>query len=195
MAQKQYDTAILASAEKEIKLLKNYLLKVPAVPIEGIFEGMPEERQKLVVPITEPDDVFLQRWKSQPYPNIAARKEHPVILNDRGMELDSKAELTITNQFDKRGIAFLPQFPVYLKGWGWVYSDFKVLNLRTRQEYYWEHLGMLDSPAYRKHNLPKLNSYILNGYIPGQNLILSWESDESKLDMRVIDALIDSFLI
>ena len=182
-------------AVKEKELLQKYLSGSPSVLPEEIYLDLPEARRKLINPIMEPDELFLKRWKSQPYPNMATRREHPVIFNDQGTEVDSKAELAISNQFDKRNIAFLPQFPVYLKARGWVYADFKVLNLRTRREYYWEHLGMLDSAAYRKHSLPKLNAYILNGYVPGDNLILSWESEESRLDMRVIDSLIDAFLI
>ena len=195
LAQKQYDQSILDSAVKERELLKKYLHKLPALPFEEIYGNMPEARQKLVVPVIETDEVFVQRWKEQPYPNISTRKEHPVILNDQGMKLDSKAELAIANQFEKRGIPYLTQFPVYLQGYGWVYADFKLLNVRLREEYYWEHLGMLDSPAYRKNCLPKLNRYILNGYLPGSNLILSWESEEARLDMRVIDMLIDSYLL
>ena len=195
LAQKQYDQAVMNSAVKEKELLQKYLSGSPSVLPEEIYLDLPEARRKLINPIMEPDELFLKRWKSQPYPNMATRREHPVIFNDQGTEVDSKAELAISNQFDKRNIAFLPQFPVYLKARGWVYADFKVLNLRTRREYYWEHLGMLDSAAYRKHSLPKLNAYILNGYVPGDNLILSWESEESRLDMRVIDSLIDAFLI
>ena len=195
LAQKQYDLAVLDSASKEKRLLQQYLLNTPEVPPEEIYQGLSEARRELVIPIKDTDEVFLLKWKAQPYPNIANRKEHPVILSDQGTELDSKAELAISNQLDKRGIPFLPQYPIYLKGRGWVYADFKVLNLRTRQELYWEHFGMIDSAAYRKHSLPKLNAYVLNGYIPGKQLIISWESEESRLDMRVIDKLIDSFLV
>lgn len=195
LAQKEYNQQVLNAAVKEKDLLGRYLSNSPAVPPEDIYAKLLEARRELVTPAMDTDERFLMRWKSQPYPNMATRREHPVIFNDQGTEVDSKAELAISNQFDKRNIAFLPQFPVYLKARGWVYADFKVLNLRTRREYYWEHLGMLDSAAYRKHSLPKLNAYILNGYVPGDNLILSWESEESRLDMRVIDSLIDAFLI
>lgn len=195
LAQKSYDENVVATAKREKSAAEKYLKALPDMQVEDVFENLPEVRQELVIPVRETDEMFLNRWITQPYPYVTNRREHPVIITDDGKILDSKSELAILSQFEKRKIPHLPQFPLSLNDWGVVYADFKVLNIRTRKEYYWEHLGMLDSADYRKRSLPKLNAYVLNGYIPGKNLILSWESEESRLDMRMIDRLIDEFLI
>jgi len=35
----------------------------------------------------------------------------------------------------------------------------------------------------------------MNGFIPGVNLILTWESEGCKLDLRVINTLINTYLM
>lgn len=195
LAQKAYDEQVLAAAEKECRALHRYLGNLPKVIVEDVYEKYSSSRKKVVVPVIETDEAFLERWLHQPRPNVQSRREHPVVVTDQGKELDSKAELVLSMQFQKKGVHFLQQFPIVLKGRGTIYVDFKVLNLRTRKEYVWEHLGMLDSAEYRRHSLPRLNDLILNGYIPGVNLILTWESEESKLDMRAVDKLINAYLM
>ena len=195
LAQKQYDERIIEAAAQEMKALQGYLRNIPAMAVESIYDSLPASRQKLVIPINEPDEAYRARWLSQPLPYQSTRMAAPALVTETGMLLDSKAEYVISTQLDKRNIAFIPQFPVYLEGNKIIYIDFKVLNLRTRSEFYWEHLGMLDSEEYRSKSLPRLNELIMNGYIPGKNLILSWESKESRMDLRVIDRLIEEYLI
>ena len=178
-----------------MQAIDKYLSLFPEVPVEDVYGKMTAARQNLVIPVNESDEDYTRRWLDQPYPYGPNRHEHAVVHGENGEAMDSKSELLIAGHFDKRAVAFLPQFPVQLKGYGLVYADFKVLNTRTRQEYIWEHLGMLDKVNYRQRNLPKLNAYIMNGFIPGKNLILSWESEEVKFDMRVIDRLIDEYLM
>lgn len=195
LAQKSYDEKILNAAEGEMKALKKYLGSVPAVMVEDIFESYSDSRQKLIVPIIETDEQFLQRWLNQPFPNVKGRREHPVVITDQGKEVDSKAELVLSMQFDKRKVPFLQQVPIVLPSGRVIYADFKALNLRKRKEFVWEHLGMLGSEDYCRHSLPRLNELIMNGYIPGVNLILTWESEECKLDLRVVNKLINTYLI
>ena len=132
LAQKSYDERVLHAAEGEMKALQNYLGSVPDVLVEDIFESYSNTRQKMIVPIMETDEMFLQRWLNQPVPNVKSRREHPVVITDQGKEVDSKAELVLSMQFDKRKVPFLQQWPIVLKNGRVIYADFKVLNLRTR---------------------------------------------------------------
>ena len=73
--------------------------------------------------------------------------------------------------------------------------DFIVLNVRTRKEYYWEHLGMLDDSNYVDHSFRKIAIYEKNGLIPGENLILSFESASAPLDILLLKQLIQKFCL
>ena len=72
-------------------------------------------------------------------------------------------------------IPYCYEVPLYLKGYGYVKPDFKVLNVATRKEY-WEHYGMMDNKDYIIKALKKKNSYLSNNFIVGDNLIETYES-------------------
>ena len=104
----------------------------------------------------------------------------------------------ITNIADKLNMMNIPycyEVPLYLKGYGYVKPDFKVLNVATRKEYYWEHYGMMDNKDYIIKALKKKNSYISNNFIVGDNLIETYESQSCPLDTRNVEKIIKTFLV
>lgn len=76
-----------------------------------------------------------------------------------------------------------------------IFPDFTLLNLRTRKTFYHEHFGMMDDPVYCQSAIWKINSYMSNGIFPGKGLLLTFESSDCPLDMRILDGLIDNYLI
>ena len=194
LAQKAYDEDVLKAAVQEKVFLEKMIRKFPEPMPENVYAELSDARKQLVKPIIETDEAFVERWLAAPYEKNTRKKSRPEIMSESGDTRDSKSEMLISNLLDKRRKYYLPQFPINLKGFGKVYADFKVLNLRTRKEYIWEHLGMLDNPNYLKHNIAKINAYILNGYIPGKNLILTFEAEDSPLNLKVADRLITEYL-
>ena len=71
-----------------------------------------------------------------------------------------------------------------------VYPDFTCLDLRTRKELLWEHLGMMDNPEYASLAVKKLSSYLKSGYVFGKNLIISMESSEKPLNQTEVRLII-----
>ena len=94
----------------------------------------------------------------------------------------------------KYDVPYKYECPVMLDG-RLVYPDFNILNVRKRKELYWEHLGLLDDPDYLEKNLNKLNRYAMNGYFPGDRLILTYETAGSPLNMRIIELLIRKYCL
>lgn len=77
-----------------------------------------------------------------------------------------------------------------LRGIGTIYPDFTFLRKRDGKEVYWEHDGRMDDPGYAEKAIQKINSYMLNGIFPGDNLILSFESQKTVLSDKIIQALV-----
>ena len=75
------------------------------------------------------------------------------------------------------------------------YPDFLCLNLRTRGEFYWEHFGKMDDEDYKSNAVGKLNLYAENSFFPGRNLIMTMESNGEPLDTRVVERMINEFLL
>ena len=52
----------------------------------------------------------------------------------------------------------------------------------------------MDDPKYAEKVVRKINSYIANGYFPGDNLIVSYESSGTVLNDRIVVKMIDKYL-
>ena len=66
---------------------------------------------------------------------------------------------------------------------------------KTGGEIYWEHEGMMDNPDYAKSAIKKIELYENNGIFPGENLILTFESSASVVNMNVVKELTDRYLL
>ena len=76
-----------------------------------------------------------------------------------------------------------------------IYPDFTVLNLRTRQELYWEHFGMMDDAQYADTAIKKIGQYEQNGIMLGEKLIATFETRSTPLDEQKILATIKNVLM
>lgn len=75
---------------------------------------------------------------------------------------------------------------IYAKNGTIKFPDFTVLNKKTRQEVYIEHFGLLDDELYLSSNLLKLDEYRNNGIYLGKNLLFTYETENSPLDIKGI---------
>ena len=99
----------------------------------------------------------------------------------------------------RMGIPYRYEYPLKIRKSSSVtktfYPDFLCLNLRTRQEFFWEHFGLMSSSEYAGNAAGKLVLYANNGFYPGKNLIITFESDEGKFDTQIIEKMIQTYLI
>ena len=54
---------------------------------------------------------------------------------------------------------------------------------------------MMDNPDYAVKAVKKMQSYILNGVIPGIDLIVTSETKQTPLNVRIIKDLIKAYCI
>lgn len=109
----------------------------------------------------------------------------------------AKHDIRVWERADKlfrAGVPYIYEFPVNLNGIGYVRPDFYVLNIRTREDFYWEHLGMMDNPEYSGNAVRKIEMYEKNGIFPGRSLILTYETSDHPISNRTIDEIIDEYL-
>ena len=196
LAQKDYDDEVLSVARKQFHLVQNFLKEYAADELENIFSKLHPVRQNLVKPYILPKDIYSQRWQAKEY----VRK--PFALGDtsefytgKGERVRSKSEIMLANQFKSRDIPYHYEYPLNGVASYPIHPDFTLLNKRTRRIYLWEHLGMMDDEKYASDAVNRIQDYIRSGYIPGKNLILTYETKERPLSTKIIDILIDEFLV
>ena len=75
-----------------------------------------------------------------------------------------------------------------------LHPDFYCLNLRTRQEFAWEHFGMMDDADYATSATEKLQLYAENGFFPGKNLIITMETSTNPVSSKLVKSVIKTYL-
>ena len=104
-----------------------------------------------------------------------------------GVPFRSKSEVIISQVFDDLGISYNYEEPLQSRSNP---DDFRLPDFTVSFEgdvYYWEHLGMLAVPSYRKQWERKREWYRANGYLP--RLITSEDSDDGGIDVEAISEM------
>ena len=120
--------------------------------LEKVYLGIADARKKLVTPIFEPHEMFVENWVKELYEPMGFNEGTTEFVSNVGTRVRSKSELMIANMLEQKGIPYRYEYPINLKNAGSVRPDFTCLNVRTRQEYIWEHFGMMDNIAYANKN-------------------------------------------
>ena len=194
LAQKDYDQKLLRAIEKELECIRKYFVNYPEKNAEQVFESLHKDRRRLIRPIRETDEQYVKDWMSVEYEGKGFAEEAPEFYTSRGERVRSKSEWIIAELLEKEGIPYHYEYPVYLRGFGKVYPDFTVLNVRTRREIYWEHMGMMDNPVYAEKAVNKIHTYEQNGMFQGEDLLVTYETGKNPLNQKVIMRMIQRYL-
>lgn len=194
LAQKTYDKKFVAEAQKELGILDEYLRRTESTAIEKIYDDMHPGKKILINPVFEDQATFVRNWEGVVYPPgyfAEGDAEHYTAKNER---VRSKTEVNIANMLNLYGIPYRYEFPLVMDSIEFR-PDFLCLNVRTRKEYVWEHFGMMELEDYARKNVDKISRYMLNGNIPGENFIMTFETTKKPLNSEVIKAMIENYLI
>lgn len=195
LAQKDYDQKVLASLSKEICAIDNCLEELKGIDYKKIYKDLHEERRKLVNPMVLPDEEFIRSWESLEYTGKEFKKDAPEIYTLKGERVRSKSEMMIADTLYKMGIPYRYEYPTWLKGKGWVYTDFTILEMKERTELKWEHFGRMDEADYANQTVNKINSYASNGIHIGEQLIATFETKNHPLTQREIERTIKQYIL
>lgn len=194
LAQKEYDTALLEQTQKLRSQMDALQHSLGELSPEDLLNTFSEEKQKLIHSFFLSDEEFIEEWLSMPYTGKGFSDSAPELFSNRGERVRSKSEKIIADKLLEMGIPYRYEAPLKLGSMGIVYPDFTMLKIRTREIIYWEHLGMMDDPDYSHKALNKVNQFIRNGYIPGKNLLLTFESKNIPINMRNVEIQLRAIL-
>jgi hypothetical protein len=198
LAQKSYDLDLLSHAKQELKILETTAAHYPA-PIEQLYDELSELRQDLVKPFVKPAEQLLQEWYARPFKSKPVDDSVPVILTERGERVRSKSEKIIADYYHHHGILYKYECPLKLdttiRGYSYeIHPDFTLFSKKRRTEIYHEHLGMMDKPSYYLSRMARLKNYEDNGYLIGERLLITFETEEFSLDIKNLEAKLKMML-
>ena len=194
LAQKTYNLSVIKKAETRLKQIKKITKDYSDDEIEEIFTSMHADRQVLVTPVEPTWEQLLGEWYAEEYQGKDFWEGTAVILTEKGECVRSKSEKILADFFYRRNILYKYEKPLYLKGYGTVYPDFTLMSKKTGKEIYWEHEGMMDKQEYATTAIRKIESYQKNDIYPGERLILTFETEQSVLNSKTIEGLVNKYL-
>lgn len=111
-----------------------------------------------------------------------------------GFNVRSKSEALIVNAMASRHINFVYEQPVILLDENGdpctLRPDFTI-HLVSSDLILWEHFGLLSNDRYLEAQMHKLKVYQRNNYVVGQNLILTADDSQGKLDLAAVSRYLD----
>lgn len=194
LAQKTYNLSVIKKAEARLKQIKRITKDYSDDEIEELFTSLHPDRQILVTPVEPTWEQLIHLWSAEEYKGKAFQEGTAVILTEKGERVRSKSEKIIADFFNRRNIPYKYEKTLYLKGYGTVYPDFTILSKKTGKEVYWEHKGMMDKQEYARSAVRKIESYQKNHIYPGDRLILTFETEQSVLNTKEIEGLVNQYL-
>lgn len=186
LAQKAYLERIMEAASREIALIDRTEKESETVSVEEVYSRLPVQRKELVKPLVLSDCDFVEQWLNEPYEGKEFLETDPVFLTARNERVRSKSEILIANILTELGIPYRYEAPLVLENGQIIYPDFTILNVRTRKVCFLEHCGRMDDPSYLHRFLHRNDLYIRNGYIPGRDVFMTFESNSDPLNINSV---------
>jgi len=202
LARKELWTRTLEAAEAEIKQLDRCIEILergyPVSDIDRVYPLLHRGVRELTGPVAASNDGYAIQWvkKYARFKN-QTRATNGSLKTARGEIVRSKSELIIADKLHSAGVPYIYEVSVSFMNDDYMrrLPDFFVLNKRTRKEFFWEHFGMMDNPEYCAEAQFKMDIYAKNGYFPGKNLLITFESSKVPLNTGYVDMLIKEYLL
>ncbi len=194
LAMRGYFEKLAVEIDRQLKLEERAGV-IDSKKLYDVYENLTPGQKRLVTPIFMSDAEYVARWIEEhpgganPY-NIEAGYD-----TERGEIVRSKSEKIIADKLYAMGIPYSYECKLAMQGTPVMYPDFTILNTATRKTWYWEHFGLTDDDLYRDNMSHKLNIYEGKGLFLGEGLIITTEGEHTQLDIKLIGAKIQKYLI
>lgn len=168
LAQKDYEEKLLKEINLQLEIIQKCLRDNNPSALSSVYEQISTERKKLINAHILSEEEYAKKWMEKEYSGKGFAVNESEIYTEKNERVRSKSEKILADKFYLKGIPYKYECPLELKGYGKIYPDFTVLNKRTRQVFYWEHLGMMDDPLYSEKAIKKVECYEKNRIYPGK---------------------------
>lgn len=195
LLQKDYYDMQYRNSERIIKILRHLDSQISQNGIVACDASLLEGKRRLITRLSTTDEEFVDDWIKAGYIGKRFEEGSVEIYSEKGERVRSKSEKIIADKLFMLGIPYKYECPLQLKN-SWVfYPDFTILDIKKRREIYWEHLGMMDNEQYVRKSLSKINIYEKNDIFLGRRLIITHETAMDPLDTRLLNSIINEYLI
>ncbi len=133
-------------------------------------------------------------WAAEPFEQSDYMPEAKTKITSRGLAVRSKSELLIAETLYRYGIPFRYEQVLWLDDRHFLVPDFTIKRPNGELAY-WEHMGRMGSEEYARRQIKKVMLYFEAGIVPWKNLIMTFDTVDGDIDVRVIESEIASKLL
>ena len=192
LAQKSYHEKLFREIRREKRAISDFLGKMEGVSCEKIYDTLGENRKSLVTPLLISDDEYIRNWERETFETNPYNPEERVYETRKGDMVRSKSEAFIADLYYEMNIPYRYEAAFVMPNGRKKYPDFTLLKMPDRKIIYHEHMGMMEDEDYRRSNILKMHEYNLSGVTCGHNLILTFETEYSPLNIKDIRRTIEN---
>ncbi len=194
-AQKEYDEKILRQLTILEKRLETFLKGYIVEKINSSYCDMCDTRKSLIEPLIPSRESMIRKWLEENKGEMnECDKEHS-FKTMRGEFVRSKSEKILADYFWNSNIPYQYEPCFEMSNYRNVNPDFIILNVRKNKNIYWEHLGLVSEEWYASKNFLKIMDYEDSGLIIGDNLIITLETPERPLDIKLVEDKVNTFIL
>ena len=130
-------------------------------------------------------------WENEPYERSTDYPEQLIVPTKAGIMVRSKSEAMIANLLLERHIPYRYEQAISIGGVR-LYPDFTIRCPGHGKEglVYWEHCGLMDKPGYVQTIKMKFNTFLDAGFLPGRDIIMTFEDKAHPLDLAYLEMLV-----
>lgn len=186
-------TESLKRINQNCEAMETLIKKYKSIEPDEINRQMPKAYQLIKASdYCFTDWIDLQKWGSAEYDKSTKYPEGLVHRTLKGECVRSKSEVIIADQLFLKGIEYHYEENLKL-GEEVIAPDFKV-GVASRQRFRRiEHFGLIGNAKYLEECLWKIRLYINHGYIPWEDIIFTFDSQDGNIDAQQIGWMIDKF--
>lgn len=166
LAQKGYLLHIRSILKNNLRALAEFEEKYDESAMEKVYDELNDERKSLVKTIDTSVNEKIKMWNEEEYEPNASYPE--MLKRPLKMMIDEREET--------------------------IYPDFTILNIHTGKITYWEHAGCLDDTKYANGFVRKMNTYINNKLVLGDDFVCTYESSKYPLDISAVKYVVKNLL-
>ena len=132
-------------------------------------------------------------WDKFDYEELNFKNEDKKHLTSNGIRVRTKSEVLIAEMLNSNGIAYRYEEVIHV-GEKIIAPDFTIMR-NDGKVFYWEHQGLTNSEEYLRKQRKKEELYTSIGIVPWDNLIVTYDSKDGNIDIRIIESEIKNKLI
>lgn len=195
LIQKEYYRKALDYLDPALRKIQSFMNWYDPDYLTRLYESLPSARKSLLTPLAKTDSQYIEEWLSSRHSGDTGHEIKETIFSNKGEAVRSKSEKIIADKLYELDIPYVYECPYTLPGFGPVYPDFTILNVRLRKTFFFEHFGLMSNPDYAAKSIRKINAYSENGLWFGDGLLFTFESEQCPLNTVFLERIIHRFLL